>query len=362
MWYIIDGKAYCQDYAPRAARAADVGLAVPSGPRPATPGAGLHDDNSGSRRVPAGGFRVVLESADPDSVRLEAGAVDIISASGWIRIPRGYHVLRKDGTRTGLAITPWVEEKQGELVMTPDSWVITHLSSGLAMTQPYSSVAEARLLVSILAQIDWRRRAEAIWRREMEATAQVVKSYNEVLDEAMTRSGDRAAAAGSGINATDLFRSRQQECQKDVIGLKSHLTKAAASACVAVERCRRGQLWPFRKVRHVGRQKSPHRLAADVGEGIDSLFSKHRQFVALPALGDNAERCSTARDSPAKIHLAGTSRRRRLAPRRRAEKSRTHRSHSEPSPPNSSRPGASFTRKQERSPTRLVTGPRRLPA
>jgi hypothetical protein len=140
-----------------------------------------------------------------DSIRLEAGAVDIISAKGWIRVPRGYHVLRKDGIRTGLAIAPWVEEKQGELVVTPGSWVITHLSSGLAMTQPYSSVAEARLLASILAQIDWRRPTEAISRREMEATRQVIKGYNEALVEVMARSGDRALA-GSFMQPADLFQ------------------------------------------------------------------------------------------------------------------------------------------------------------
>ncbi len=207
LWYVIDEDAYCQDCAPRAAREADVDLAVPSGPGPTTPGAGQqHGDNLGSRQVPATGFRAVLESADPESIRLEEGAVDIRSANGRIRIPRGaYYVLRKDGTSTGLAITPWVEKKQGELVTAPDSWVITHLSSGLAMTQPYSSAAEARILASILAQIDWRRPTEAISRREMEATRQVIKSYNETLAEAKARKGDRALA-GSFMQTADLFQ------------------------------------------------------------------------------------------------------------------------------------------------------------
>jgi hypothetical protein len=74
------------------------------------------------------------------------------------------------------------------------AWVITHLNSRLAMTRPCSHIQEVRDLASILAQIDWRRPTEAISRRELTVTRQVVEAYNEALVEATSRSGDRALA------------------------------------------------------------------------------------------------------------------------------------------------------------------------
>ena len=134
--------------------------------------------------------------------------MEIKSADGWIRVQGGYFVYTPNGTGTGLAITPLVtRDGQGNLVTDKRQWNITHLKSGLAMAGPYPSVEETRRLASILAQVDWRRDADALSRREVAASQQVIQAYNEALEEARAKGGDRALA-GSGKQPASLFRIR----------------------------------------------------------------------------------------------------------------------------------------------------------
>ncbi len=205
MWYIIDGKAYCQDCAPRAASEADIDLATPPRPSPASaPQIGTPVEGPKTRRDT---MQEILASANPGRVRLREAPVDVKTADGWVSIPNGaYFVYTPGGTGTGLAITPLLKrDGQGGLTTDPVSLNVTHLKSGMTMAGPYSSVEEARRLVSVLAQIDWRREVDVISRRELAATQQVVKAYNEALAEARARSGDRAMA-GNRIQPADLFR------------------------------------------------------------------------------------------------------------------------------------------------------------
>lgn len=206
LWYVIDDNAYCQDCAPKAARAADVDLATPR-ISPPTTGAGLAASPEQARKRSA--MQDILASADPANVRLQEMAVDIKSADGWVRIERdAYFVYTPDGTGTGLAITPVVARaNRGNLVTSKEQWNITHLKSGLAMAGPYPSVEEARRLASILAQVDWRRDADALSRREVAATRQVIAAYNEALAGARAGGGDRALVGGS-MQVADLFRAR----------------------------------------------------------------------------------------------------------------------------------------------------------
>jgi hypothetical protein len=174
---------------------------------PPTTGAGLQASPGQARNRSA--MQDILASADPAKVRLQEMAVDIKSADGWIRVQGGYFVYTPNGTGTGLAITPVVtRDDQGNLVTDRRQWNITHLKNGLAMAGPYPSLEEARRLASILAQVDWRRDADALSRREVAATRQVIRAYNEALEEARAKGGDRALAGG-GKQPSDLFGSRQ---------------------------------------------------------------------------------------------------------------------------------------------------------
>jgi hypothetical protein len=108
---------------------------------------------------------------------------------------------------TGLAITPRMTVEDGRVRIDDASWGITHLDSGSVPTEGrwFDNPIEAEGLVSILAQIDWRRPTEAISRREVDATRQVIKSHNEALAQAkatcpswLRHAGQGAAPTGAG--------------------------------------------------------------------------------------------------------------------------------------------------------------------
>jgi hypothetical protein len=210
VWYVIGEKAYCQDCAPHAASEADIDLATPSGPSPSSisltnpPAIGSTETNQ--QTTP----QAILAAADPRKIRLEESPVQVKTASGRARIARGaYFVTTRAGAGTGLAITPVMKKNdRGDLVTDPGQWAITHLRSGMAMAGPYTSIDEARRLASVLAEIDWRREPDALSRRELAASRQIIEAYNQALAEAHARSGDRAMA-GKGMQPVDLFGSRQ---------------------------------------------------------------------------------------------------------------------------------------------------------
>jgi hypothetical protein len=206
VWYVIEEKAYCQDCAPHAAGEADVDLSTPSGPSPPsislTSPPAVGSTETGRQNKP----HAILAAADPRKIRLQESPVEVKTASGRARIARGaYLVTTRTGTGTGLAITPVLrKDDRGDLVTDTGRWAVTHLRSGMAMAGPYSSIDEARRLASVLAEIDWRREPDALSRRELAASAQIIEAYNQALAEARARAGDRAAA-GKRMEPADLF-------------------------------------------------------------------------------------------------------------------------------------------------------------
>jgi hypothetical protein len=208
VWYVIGERAYCQDCAPHAAGEADVDLSTPSGPSPPsicltiTPPVGSTETDQQNKP------HAILSAADPRKIRLQESPVEVKTTSGRARIARGaYLVTTRAGAGTGLAITPVLKkDDRGDLVTDPGQWVITHLRSGMAMAGPYSSIDETRRLASVLADIDWRREPDALSRRELAASRQIIEAYNQALAEARARSGDRALL-GAKIQPTDLFQN-----------------------------------------------------------------------------------------------------------------------------------------------------------
>jgi hypothetical protein len=208
VWYVIEETAYCQDCAPHAAGEADVDLTTPSGPSPpsisltGTPAVGSMETDRQNKP------QAILAAADPRKIRLEESPVEVKTASGRARIARGaYFVTTRAGTGTGLAITPVLKkDDRGDLVTDTGRWAVTHVKSGMAMAGPYTSIDEARLLASVLAEIDWGREPDALSRRELAASAQIIEAYNQALAEARARLGDRAAA-GKAMDPADPFGS-----------------------------------------------------------------------------------------------------------------------------------------------------------
>jgi hypothetical protein len=208
VWYVIEEKAYCQDCAPHAASEADVDLTTPSGPSPPsvswTGTLAVGSMETSKQTAP----QAILAAADSRRVHLHEAPVEVKTSSGRARIARGaYFVTTRAGTGTGLAITPVLKkDDRGDLVTDTGRWAVTHVKSGMAMAGPYTSIDEARLLASVLAEIDWGREPDALSRRELAASAQIIEAYNQALAEARARLGDRAAA-GKAMDPADPFGS-----------------------------------------------------------------------------------------------------------------------------------------------------------
>jgi hypothetical protein len=202
MWYVIDGQAHCQDCAPRAARQADVDLAVTPPPTPA--GASTGGGYRGDRWVtPA----LVLERLK--DIRLEERTVEISTSEGRVRVSKNaYFVYKQNGVGTGLAITPLVEsDGMGNFIINQKGWNITHLDSGMIMAGPFGHINEARGLAALLADNDWRRPSDRLSEREVATARQIVQDYKDALAEAKTRAGDRALSGGE-MQLADLFGPR----------------------------------------------------------------------------------------------------------------------------------------------------------
>ncbi len=213
VWYMIGGKPYCQDCAPGAAREAKVNLVLPPGPsspEPPTwrsgerPSVKMVFTRGMSPRSPAIKVAAITTGADTDGDRGKALRGRILDVEGSVEIELdrqrvkltwdgaskcravdadAYLVLSAEGKETGLAITPRMAVEDGRLRIDDTRWGITHLDSGVVLTQGhwFDNPIEAEGLASILAQIDWRRPVEDISKPELADTSRTVRAYHEAL-------------------------------------------------------------------------------------------------------------------------------------------------------------------------------------
>jgi hypothetical protein len=187
LWYVVGGKAYCQDCAPQAAREADVDLAVPAPEEPIapTPGRTVIPISASPR------YRS-YDPLDPDDkveTRLERRQISVRTKEGWIPVREGYAVWTHDGQETGLGITPMVVTGgDGHLQADQErGWTITHLESGMRIGGPFEDPVEAQGLASILAPFDWKRPATALSPEELSAVNQAVRRYTAALADVKAR-------------------------------------------------------------------------------------------------------------------------------------------------------------------------------
>ena len=66
-----------------------------------------------------------------------------------------YRVVRDDGADTGLAITPYLEQREGQTVPKKDAWSVTHAGSGALVDGPHDSLEQAQGLATKLSALPW---------------------------------------------------------------------------------------------------------------------------------------------------------------------------------------------------------------
>jgi hypothetical protein len=205
-WYSINGRTYCQDCAPAAARQANVDLVAPA--REVAGARGAATVTAG----PSGeGVRIPVRRGGPVSsrlslppylpperrvetrlaqsrLRLNVGQ-DPNGQPAWFVVNKGHVILRSDGSDTGLAITPALklgQVKEGFQEVEEDTgrWWLTHIPSGKTLGhRPYASLAEAQLLGSVLAQLDWTRPENEISDQEITQVSETIRRYNQALGQ-----------------------------------------------------------------------------------------------------------------------------------------------------------------------------------
>jgi len=227
-WYSINGRTYCQDCAPEAARQANVDLvaperegagsparesaislatARPSGERVRIP---VRREGSVSSRLSYPTYlppeRRVETRLAQSRLRLNVGQ-DPNGRPAWFVVNNGHVILRPDGSDTGLAITPalklgQVKEGLQEVEEDTGRWWLTHIPSGKTLgSQPYASLAEAQLLGSVLAQLDWTRPENEISDQEISQVSETMRRYNQALGEEQVEAKVKAEVKGPSLQS-----------------------------------------------------------------------------------------------------------------------------------------------------------------
>jgi hypothetical protein len=199
-WYVIDGKAYCQDCAPQAVWEAGARLESPAAPASHTPAAAVPSGSRAAlitppptRRVPVSSGREV-SPLDPDKRvettlqrktlqvkgKLESGEIASSQVEGYEILARS----RYGQVTTGLGIA----HLEG-------GWSLTHMASGQMIAGLYETPVEAQQLACVLAQWEcWTapNPTARLTREDLVSLKQTIHYYNSALAEA------RAQVSGQG--------------------------------------------------------------------------------------------------------------------------------------------------------------------
>lgn len=89
--------------------------------------------------------------------KLKSAAIQMRDGQGQLYTPQNsYRVLRPDGSDTGLAITPYLEQDQnGRVVEKEEAWGVTHTGTGGLLDGPYPSISQAQGLATELSDLRW---------------------------------------------------------------------------------------------------------------------------------------------------------------------------------------------------------------
>ena len=195
-WYSLNGRSYCEDCAPKAARTAGVDL-VGVKPMPSA-GQSYVVDNGRSSDQPILASsnetapphlppeRRIETRLEPTRVKLTVGQSPDGQAAQFV-VENGYVLLQRNGWDTGLAVTPALKLgslRNGTQAVEEDTslWWLTHIASGRTLgSQPYERIEEAQLIGSVLAQLDWTRTEQEIPLRDISRAQATIEQFNRAL-------------------------------------------------------------------------------------------------------------------------------------------------------------------------------------
>jgi hypothetical protein len=88
--------------------------------------------------------------------KLQAASIQVQTSGGKPFVAKNsYRVVRDDGADTGLAITPYLEQREGQNVPKKDAWSVTHAGSGALVDGPHDSLEQAQGLATKLSALPW---------------------------------------------------------------------------------------------------------------------------------------------------------------------------------------------------------------
>lgn len=123
-----------------------------------------------------------LSDASASQTKLQAGPVQVLGRDGQaFTVQNSYRVVRPDGSDTGLAITPHLEQgDKGQTVERPDAWSVTHAGSGALIDGPYPTIAQAQGLATELAALRWT--ASAVPKADVDRAKTLIGHYRQRLE------------------------------------------------------------------------------------------------------------------------------------------------------------------------------------
>ena len=134
----------------------------------------------GSRANPAA---IPVLSARPPETKLQTAALKVQTSAGELFAPKNsYRVVRPDGSDTGLAVTPHLEENEnGQPLEQGSSWCVTHTSTGALISGPYDTVSKAHTLATQLSVLRWT--AVTIPEADVQKARQIIEGYEQSLKD-----------------------------------------------------------------------------------------------------------------------------------------------------------------------------------
>ncbi len=191
-WYSVNGRTYCQDCAPGAAREANIDLVAPL-PPPALSAATTYAATAAGAANPEllQLKKRVRTRAEPGQVKVQMGVdkagKSVHYAVKGLLLDRASHKASRKSMPTGLALTPALQTKtqaNGDVEVQEDRtrWYLTHVGSGVRLgPQPYARVEDAQGIAEILAQINWHRPRDRIPQQDQQRALATILLYNELL-------------------------------------------------------------------------------------------------------------------------------------------------------------------------------------
>lgn len=123
-----------------------------------------------------------LSDASASQTKLQAVPIGVLGRNGQaLTLQNSYRVVRSDGSDTGLAITPHLEQSDnGPSVEKQDAWGITHIGSGALLDGPYQTIAQAQGLASELSTLRWT--ASTVPTADVNRAKEIIGQYRQRLE------------------------------------------------------------------------------------------------------------------------------------------------------------------------------------